>query len=127
MQIEISNGEIFDKLTILKLKAAKIKDTNKLECINNEITVIEPLVNKILIDYPSANIYFNQLLTINMKLWIIEDLIRDKERLKQFDDDFIQLARNVYIFNDDRSSCKKIINEATNSNLHEIKEYIKYE
>jgi len=123
MEIEVSNGEIVDKLTILLIKQSKIENKDKLNNINKEITAITKKSEAII---PRGHLLFYQLLEVNKKLWDVEDKIRAKESLKEFDETFINLARSVYILNDERAKIKKEINELTRSELVEEKSYEKY-
>jgi hypothetical protein len=123
MKIEISNGEITDKLSILQIKKDNINNENKLKNIIKEFNYLYNIVfNDLNIDLND----YNNLLIINKKLWDIEDNIRNKERDKEFDSEFIELARLVYITNDERSEVKKLINLKTNSNFVEEKSYERY-
>jgi hypothetical protein len=127
MKIEVSNGEILDKITILVIKSKMITDPIKLKNINNELDELIPFLD--LVEYESnviVNSLIKELQSINEKLWVIEDKLRDKEKLKEFDDEFIQLARDVYFTNDERAKIKKNLNEVTNSKLVEEKSYQKY-
>jgi|TARA_R110002012_G_scaffold141897_1_gene299738 hypothetical protein len=124
MKIEVSNGEIVDKMTILQIKSEKIDDPVKVKNILNEISSIED--SFLSISSYEDPLYW-ELKTINRELWKIEDDIREKERDHRFDDEFISLARNVYIINDKRALTKHNINMKTNSNLIEEKSYAGYE
>lgn len=125
MKIEVSNGEIVDKLSILKIKLKNIKDEDKLKNIQKEHDILNDALPIIKKDCSPIEfeILFNQLIDINKKLWDIEDRIREKESLSEFDDEFIQIARSVYKFNDFRSKVKKEINVLTKSELVEEKSY----
>jgi hypothetical protein len=123
MEIEVSNGEIVDKLTILLIKQSKIENKDKLNNINKEITAITKISEAII---PRDHLLFSQLLEVNKKLWDVEDKIRAKESLREFDETFINLARSVYILNDERAKIKKQINESTGSELMEEKSYESY-
>lgn len=125
MLIEVSNGELLDKFSILKIKLTNIKDSDKIKNIEKEIKTIEPMVNSLVTNLEVLDL-FEMLLWINKKLWDIEDDIRKHEKEKNFDDKFIKLARNVYITNDIRANIKKEINLLSNSNLVEEKSYEKY-
>ena len=128
MKIEVSNGEILDKITILVIKSKKITDPIKLKNINNELDELQPFLD--VVNYESnstVNSLVKELESVNEKLWNVEDKLRDKERSKQFDDEFIKLARDVYFTNDERSRIKKNLNEVTNSKLVEEKSYQKYD
>ena len=122
---EISVGELLDKISILKIKKLKIKDKNKQKLILNEYKILNKQKKKIKIKKDIAKLY-NQLIQINLKLWNIEDKIRKLEKNKSFGKKFINLARNVYKFNDKRSNIKLSINTLTKSNIVEIKSYLKY-
>lgn len=123
MKIEVSNGEIADKLTILEIKLEKIKDEGKLINLNNEYEEINHCLSSIM---DKSHPLYRQLYEINTRLWEIEDHIRDLERAKDFGDDFIQTARSVYFINDERSDVKRKINEITGSKLFEEKSYEEY-
>lgn len=124
MKIEVSNGEIIDKLTILSLKLMHIKDESKLENIKKEHDLLKDVASQIGIE--EENPLYIKLLEVNQKLWNIEDKIRDCERDKDFGEKFIELARRVYFTNDERSVIKREINEATGSELIEEKSYKEY-
>ncbi|SNR17466.1 DUF6165 family protein [Tenacibaculum jejuense] len=129
MKIEVSNGEIIDKYTILAIKLTEIKDQNKLKNIQNEYDVLTPVVNHIYKEVSNQDELkklHNDLLEINKKLWKIEDDIRECERAKDFGETFVNLARAVYFTNDDRSVVKKDINTLTGSDLVEEKSYEDY-
>ena len=124
MKIEVSDGEIVDKLSILQIKKENINDVDKLSNINKEYLYLHEIVfSKLNISHDDD---YLKLLEINRKLWVIEDKIRDKERNKEFDDEFIELARSVYYTNDIRSKIKKEINIKYDSPLVEEKSYKKY-
>lgn len=124
MQIEVSNGEIADKVSILTIKLDRIKDDAKVKNVKAELDAIVPLfLSFSSFDDPA----YAKLREINLELWTIEDMIRHKERDKQFDHEFVELARMVYIKNDLRAAVKKEINIATNSCLVEEKSYSHYE
>lgn len=124
MQIEISNGEIVDKVTILSLKLDRFKSKKKRLNVKKEFD----LLNKKMISLGMSenSLLYKTLLKINETLWEIEDKIRLKESKKEFDEEFIQLARSVYFENDKRSEIKKQINLTTHSDLIEEKEYLRY-
>jgi hypothetical protein len=124
MKIEVSIGEIVDKLSILQIKKDNITDEVKLENINKEYVYLHEIVFlQLKINY---NDDYSKLLDVNKSLWIIEDKLRDKERDKSFDDDFIQLARSVYFTNDKRAEIKKEINITYGSLFVEEKSYSNY-
>jgi hypothetical protein len=124
MKIEVSIGEIVDKLSILHIKKDNITDEVKLENINKEYVYLYEIVfSQLNINY---NDDYSKLLDVNKSLWIIEDKLRDKERDKSFDDDFIQLARSVYFTNDKRAEIKKEINITYGSLFVEEKSYSNY-
>ena len=123
MEIEVSIGEIVDKLSILRIKKLNITDKDKLNNIIKEYDYLFEIVfNKLKIDSED----FNELQIINKSLWDIEDKIRDKERQKSFDEEFIELSRSVYIKNDLRSKIKKQINIKYGSSFVEEKSYKEY-
>lgn len=124
-KVEVSNGELIDKYTILLIKNKKIINKDKLKNVNNEISVLKPYVNELNSKFDLIKL-INQLQEINSKLWDIEDNIRKKEKLKEFDNDFIDLARSVYYTNDDRANIKLEINNRTKSNIVEVKSYEDY-
>ena len=121
----ISLGELVDKISILLIKEKNIKDEKKLILIVNELRQLKEILNEAVHDNIIEK-YLNQLVDINTKLWKIEDNIRDCERNKKFGQDFIDLARSVYINNDKRSEIKLEINNHFGSTLVEIKSYEKY-
>lgn len=122
LKAEISPGELFDKISILEIKSKKIKDKDKLKYINQEKEDLYKIAES-LSDYLP---WIIQLQDINYKLWEVEDSIRYKEKRKEFDSEFISLARNVYIINDERFSLKSKINNHYSSNIIEQKSYISY-
>ena len=126
INVPISPGELIDKLTILEIKAANITDAAKLANVKIELDLLQETWRSSA--FASANIdaEWQQLRDINKKLWDIEDDIRDKERQRQFDQQFIELARAVYIRNDERAAVKKTINTKLGSKIVEEKSYAKY-
>jgi hypothetical protein len=127
MRIEISNGELLDKITILELKLDKIKDKEKLVNIQKEFDILNPLCNELFrIHGGELQVHYLALAKINGQLWDIEDWIRDCEREKKFNKEFVELARSVYITNDKRCEVKKLINLMTSSSLVEEKSYKDY-
>ena len=125
MNIEVSHGEIVDKLTILQIKKENITDQIKLDNITKEYDYLLSVVENDLGISTESSEYL-ELLSINKELWVIEDDIRDKERVKEFDDDFIKLARSVYFTNDVRAKIKKEINLKYSSGFVEEKSYQSY-
>lgn len=124
MEIEVSVGEIVDKLSILHIKTKNISDVEKLKNVTKEYLYLHEIVfDKLNINYDE---HYKRLLDVNKELWDIEDRIRDKERNKEFDNEFIDLARAVYITNDKRSEIKKEINKIYSSNFVEEKSYQPY-
>ena len=121
-KIPVAIGEIFDKFSILEKKLDKINDINKLKHVKTEMSCLEEFISK----YKLPDEIYNRLKTINQLLWNIEDNIRDKEAQKEFDNEFIQLARNVYITNDQRCLVKQEINKYFNSTIYEVKSYKGY-
>lgn len=126
VNVEISIGEFFDKVTILEIKRARISDPLKLININKELDVLNHLLTKLPFSRDKVKVEVDELRQINEKLWVIEDDIRDKEAKKQFDQGFIELARLVYITNDRRSAVKRDINVKLGSDFVEEKSYEKY-
>ena len=125
MNIEVSHGEIVDKLTILQIKKENITDPNKLDNIIKEYEYLLSVVENDLGISTSSPEYL-ELLSVNKELWVIEDDIRDKERQKEFDEDFVSLARSVYYTNDVRAKIKKEINLKYSSGFIEEKSYSDY-
>tara|TARA_B110000438_G_C15787784_1_gene639249 strand:+ start:913 stop:1296 length:384 start_codon:yes stop_codon:yes gene_type:complete len=121
----ISLGELMDKISILKIKQKNISETEKLNFINEELSFLESTLLKSIQD-KKIDIFLEELININTKLWKIEDDIRDCERNKKFDQDFVELARAVYFTNDKRSQIKLNINNYFGSKLVEVKSYEKY-
>lgn len=132
MKIEVSNGEIIDKYTILTIKLDKIKDSEKLVNIKKEhdylLEVVDSIYTALPTEKANAELAFlhEDLLNVNKTLWNIEDFIRESERDETFGADFIELARSVYYTNDDRSEVKKSINILTGSLFTEEKSYEAY-
>ena len=128
MKVEVSNGELLDKLTILELKLSNISDVKKLTNIQKEHDELNPLAGQLFDSYgEELNNLYKQLAEINSELWTIEDDIRECERNKDFGSDFVSLARAVYFTNDKRSDVKKAINLLTDSGIVEEKSYEDYE
>lgn len=123
MKIEISNGELVDKLSILEIKLNKIQDSEKLKNIRKEYLLLEKAASLII---KRDDPLYRQLLDINQKLWEIEDKIRELEKNKDFGSEFIETARMVYFNNDIRAKIKQQINLKTNSDLFEEKSYEDY-
>ena len=123
---EISAGELFDKISILEIKKNKIKDKTKRNIVLKELSSLQKTVNDNIEKSKSLKKLYKKLKTVNLKLWKIEDDIRDCERKQNFEDKFIKLARAVYFTNDERSRVKNKINNLTKSNISEVKSYKKY-
>lgn len=124
--VPVSVGELIDKLSILHIKLTKITNLEKLVYVNKEFEILYNFSSEYLNDSNIENLY-HQLIEINNILWDVEDELRILESKKQFDEKFIDLARNVYITNDKRFSIKNQINELTNSEIKEQKDYINYQ
>ena len=124
--IEVSIGELFDKVSILEIKQEKIKDTKKLKFINNEHSILKDQLEKNINSDEKLNKLYKSLKEINSKLWLIEDEKRLCEKEKDFGEKFIKLSRDVHFLNDDRAKIKLEINNHTDSKVKEIKEYTKY-
>lgn len=118
--VPVSIGELYDKYSILEIKKERITDNAKLISINKEILYLQPFIDR----YNLSDELTNEIKTINLCLWNIEDAIREKEKRQEFDDDFIQLARSVYIKNDQRSIIKNKINTYLSSEIKDIKSYV---
>ncbi|MDB4300194.1 DUF6165 family protein [bacterium] len=127
MLVEISNGELLDKISILELKLLKIEDKEKLINIMTEFDKLNPLVVDLFEKHDGQlQNHYLELAKINGELWDIENWIRDCEHEKRFDKEFVELARSVYIMNDKRCEVKKIINLLTSSEIVEEKSYKGY-
>jgi predicted nucleic acid-binding Zn-ribbon protein len=130
IKIQISAGELIDKITILELKTEYIKDKDKLGIINKELKLLNRELDYLYYDFPKLKrklkSHKSELYKINNKLWETENKLRVFESYKDFKDDFIEAARKVYIYNDKRSKIKNKINELLGSKLNEVKDYTKY-
>ena len=124
--VEVSVGELLDKISILEIKKEKIKDHEKLEFINNEHKILTSQLDQNIKVNKKLKKLFETLKEINHKLWIIEDEKRFCEKEKNFGEKFIKLSRDVHFLNDDRAKMKLEINDLTGSKIKEIKEYTKY-
>ena len=124
--VEVSVGELLDKISILEIKKEKIKDTEKLKFINNEHSILKNQLNENIKSDEKLNNLYQSLKEINSKLWVIEDDKRQCEREKDFGEKFIKLSRDVHFLNDDRAKIKLEINNHTGSTIKEIKEYTSY-
>ena len=120
---EISAGELIDKITILEIKKVKIVNKDKLIEIEKELLSLNKTVKKFIPDHSKISKFKDNLKEINLKLWDIEDGKRSAEKNKEFGKEFIELARNVYKFNDERAKIKLAINNALGSNIKEVKSY----
>ena len=124
--VEVSIGELFDKISILEIKKEKIKDPEKLKYITDEHSVLISQLDKNIKNNEKLEKLFQSLKEINSKLWIIEDDKRQCEKEKDFGEKFIKLSRDVHFLNDDRAKIKLKINDLTGSKIKEIKEYTSY-
>ena len=124
--VEVSVGELLDKISILEIKKEKIKDPEKLNFIANEHSILKDQVEKNVKSDDKLDQLFQDLKKINTKLWVIEDDKRDCEKNKDFGEKFIKLSRDVHFLNDDRAKIKLEINNHTGSRIKEIKEYTSY-
>ena len=124
--VEVSIGELFDKISILEIKREKIKDPDKLKFISNEHSILKSQLNKNVKIDDKLNTLFQSLKEINAKLWVIEDDKRLCEKERDFSEKFIKLSRDVHFLNDDRARIKLEINNHTGSTIKEIKEYTSY-
>ena len=124
--VEVSVGELLDKISILEIKQEKIKDLDKLKFINNEHAILKDQLDKNVNSDEKLESLFQSLKKINAKLWVIEDDKRQCEKEKDFTEKFIKLSRDVHFLNDDRAKIKLEINNHTGSKIKEIKEYTSY-
>ena len=124
--VEVSVGELLDKISILEIKQDKIKDPEKLIFINNEHSILKNQLEKNVKSDAKLEKLFQDLKDINAKLWVIEDDKRDCEKNKDFGEKFIKLSRDVHFLNDDRAKIKLEMNNHTGSAIKEIKEYASY-
>ena len=124
--VEVSVGELLDKISILEIKQEKIKDSEKLKLINEEHSILKDQLNNNVKSDQKLNELFESLKQINAKLWVIEDDKRQCEKEKDFTETFIKLSRDVHFLNDDRAKIKLEINNHTGSKIKEIKEYTSY-
>lgn len=126
IHVPISVGELIDKLTILRVKQTKITDKQKLDYVNKEFNLLYDM-SKIYLEKPEIDSLYHKLIDINLKLWDIEDRLRVLESESRFGGEFIDFARSVYITNDIRFKLKNEINKFTDSEIREVKEYVKYQ
>ena len=124
--VEVSVGELLDKISILEIKKKKIKDLEKLKFINDEYNILKDQLNKNVKSNEKLEKLFQSLKEINAKLWVNEDAKRLCEKNSDFGDKFIKLSREIHFLNDDRSKVKLEINNHTGSKIKEIKEYTNY-
>ena len=124
--VEVSVGELLDKISILEIKQEKIKDHEKLKFINDEHSILKDQLNNNVKSDEKLNTLFQSLKDINAKLWVIEDDKRLCEKNSDFTENFIKLSRDVHFLNDDRAKIKLEINTHTGSKIKEIKEYTSY-
>ena len=124
--VEVSIGELLDKISILEIKQEKIKDPEKLKFINKEHSILKDQLEKNIKSDDKLNNLYQSLKEINAKLWVIEDDKRQCEKDKDFGEKFIKLSRDVHFLNDDRAKIKLEINNHTGSVIKEIKEYTSY-
>ena len=124
--VEVSIGELLDKISILEIKQEKIKDPEKLRFISNEHSILKKQLDDNVKSDDKINDLFQSLKDINAKLWVIEDDKRQCEKVKDFGEKFIKLSRDVHFLNDDRAKIKLEINNHTGSVIKEIKEYTSY-
>ena len=124
--VEVSVGELLDKISILEIKQEKIKDPEKLKFINDEHGVLKDQLDNNVKSDEKLNTLFNSLKDINAKLWVIEDDKRLCEKNSDFTENFIKLSRDVHFLNDDRAKIKLEMNNHTGSKIKEIKEYTSY-
>lgn len=125
VSVPVSVGEMIDKLSILQVKKNNVKDENKLVFINKEFELLYNFSSEYLSNLETESIY-HRLVEVNSNLWEVEDKLRIMEKEQRFDEEFISLARKVYFTNDERFSLKNEINLITDSEIREIKDYVKY-
>ena len=125
-EVLISWGELFDKITILEIKLENLKHKAALNNVKNEYKLLYAIFKKTVVNNPQAKKLVKELKSINQRLWEIEDKIREKEKEKVFDSEFVELARSVYLTNDKRSQIKRDINDLYGSELVEEKSYSEY-
>jgi hypothetical protein len=124
--VEVSVGELLDKISILEIKKEKIKDPKKLKFINDEYDILKEQLDQNVNSDDKLNALFQSLKEINAKLWVIEDDKRMCEKNKDFSEKFIKFSRDIHFLNDDRAKIKLEINNLTGSKIKEIKEYTSY-
>ena len=124
--VEVSVGELLDKISILEIKKEKIKDNEKLKFINDEHAILKEQLDKNVSSDEKLDNFFKSLKKINAKLWVIEDDKRLCEKNSDFTENFIKLSRDVHFLNDDRAKIKLEMNNHTGSKIKEIKEYTNY-
>jgi hypothetical protein len=126
IRVPISPGELIDKITILQIKSARITDPEKVANVRNELALLESTWRDSAFSTSDVEVEWVSLRRINEKLWDVEDQLRDKERARTFDQEFIDLARAVYFTNDERAAVKREINRKLGSKIVEEKSYAKY-
>ena len=126
IRVPISPGELIDKITILQIKSERITDPLKVANVRNELALLEATWRESAFATTDVDVEWASLRRINEKLWDVEDLLRDKERNRTFDQEFIDLARAVYFTNDERAAVKREINTKLGSKIVEEKSYAKY-
>jgi hypothetical protein len=126
IHVPVSVGELIDKLSILHVKQTKITNEEKLEYVNKEFELLYNMSSGYLIQ-PEIETLYHSLVNVNSKLWDIEDKLRVLESEKRFEGEFIELARKVYFTNDERFRLKNEINKFTDSEIREVKDYVKYQ
>jgi hypothetical protein len=126
IKVPVSPGELLDKITILQIKSARMRDAGKLANVRTELEALEQIWSAS--PYAAVDVAgeVGALLAVNERLWVIEDDIREKERAKSFDGDFVRLARAVYFENDERAAIKRRLNVKLGSSLIEEKSYAEY-
>jgi len=124
--VEVSAGELLDKISILEIKKEKITDSEKLKFINNELNVLKAAADKNIKINGKIDTLFKSLKDINSKLWVIEDQKRMCEKNSDFSEKFIKLSRDIHFLNDERAKIKLEINQILGSNIKEIKQYTQY-
>jgi len=126
IEVPVSPGEVLDKITILEIKSERISDASKLANVRRELELLQASWRQCVTEDETVRRIHDELKTINEALWEIEDDIRDKERVREFDQVFIDLARSVYVTNDQRANAKKALNVYLGSEIVEEKSYQDY-
>lgn len=127
ISIKISLGELFDRISILDIKVKRITDPTKLAAVRSELASLNSvLASTSIVEWRAIIPFVKRLSEVNLRLWDVEDALREHERANDFGPKFVELARSVYVNNDERAECKRLINEKTSSDIVEVKSYTPY-